>query len=258
MQWNARGLRGRLSDFRQRVFKYQFPVIVICEPNMDSSFRISGYVQIWSRNDQTSSKVLVCVRHDLVYFRHDVPSHTTNDYVCLTIKHRWRTFSVIGGYIHPRARIDCSHLMSVLQASQGPHIVIGDFNAHHPLWGSTMTNTRGKTLADFMCSQGLYVLNDGSPTFIRGTTYSSCLDLTFVSRSLLSSASWSTDVETHGSDHLPTYVQFSWFRHSASRCIRQTDWTLFKTSVDAGCQSDISIRNRGHHCVYPAGQNQRG
>ena len=136
MQWNARGLRGRLTDFRQWVFKYQFPVIVVCEPNMDSTFRISGYIQMWSRSDQRTSKVLVCIRRDLTYVRHDIVPHTNNDYVSLTITHKRRTFSVIGGYIHPSAKIDCSHMKTVLQAAQSPHIVIGDFNAHHPLWGA--------------------------------------------------------------------------------------------------------------------------
>ncbi|KAH7957145.1 hypothetical protein HPB52_015663 [Rhipicephalus sanguineus] len=54
--------------------------------------------------------------------RHDIVPHTSNDYVSLTITHKRRTFSVIGGYIHPSAKIDCSHLKTVLQAAQSPHI----------------------------------------------------------------------------------------------------------------------------------------
>ncbi|KAH7984480.1 hypothetical protein HPB52_021525 [Rhipicephalus sanguineus] len=41
---------------------------------------------------------------------HGIVPHTSNDYVRLTITHKRRTFSVIGGYIHPSAKIDCSHL----------------------------------------------------------------------------------------------------------------------------------------------------
>lgn len=70
MQWNARGLRGRLSDFRQRAQKYRFPVIVICEQNTPSAFRLSGYVLLWSREADETSKVLVCIRRDISHYRH--------------------------------------------------------------------------------------------------------------------------------------------------------------------------------------------
>ncbi|KAH7943342.1 hypothetical protein HPB52_006963 [Rhipicephalus sanguineus] len=56
---------------------------------------------------------------------HDIVPHTNHDYVSLTITHKRRTFSVIGGYIHPSAKIDCSHLKTVLQAAQSPHILLG-------------------------------------------------------------------------------------------------------------------------------------
>ncbi|KAH8019894.1 hypothetical protein HPB51_023177 [Rhipicephalus microplus] len=41
----------------------------------------------------------------------------------------------------------------------------------------------------------------GSPTYLRGTTYSSCPDLTLVSCCLSSKVRWFTDMETHG-NHL--------------------------------------------------------
>ena len=41
------------------------------------------------------------------------------------------------------------------------HILAGDFNGRHPLWGSTVTNTRGNKIADLLTSYGLAINNTG-------------------------------------------------------------------------------------------------
>ncbi|KAH9371730.1 hypothetical protein HPB48_021690 [Haemaphysalis longicornis] len=68
-----------------------------------------------------------------------------------------------------------------------PHIIVGDFNAHHEIWGSIVNTTRGRRLANFIQTHDLDILNDGSPTFFQGATYSSCLDLALISRRLVQS-----------------------------------------------------------------------
>lgn len=42
LQWNARGLRSKLADFRYRVKTYRFPFIAISESRVGEEFRISG------------------------------------------------------------------------------------------------------------------------------------------------------------------------------------------------------------------------
>ncbi|KAH9366827.1 hypothetical protein HPB48_021322 [Haemaphysalis longicornis] len=134
-QWNARGLKGRLDDFKQRVLKYHFPIIVICEPYI-TSFRLSGYEQFSSDASGSSSKVLVCIRRDLTYIRHQVPAHSSNQFVAVTVQCKTNTFSVIAGYVSPRARFDDNHLDTIIDGCPVPHIIVGDFNAHHEIWGN--------------------------------------------------------------------------------------------------------------------------
>lgn len=240
-QWNARGLQGRLGDFRQRVFKYRFPIIVICEPNLDSPFRLSGYEQFLSDTKGSLSKVLLCIRRDLTYTHHQVPVHNSNEYVSVSVKHKRRTFTVVGGYVPPRGRFDSLHLETIIDGSPGPHIITGDFNAHHHLWGSNRVDCRGRRLADFIHNRDFVTLNDGSPTFIRGVTYSSCLDLALVPRRFSPSVTWCADIETHGSDHIPTYVQLKWFDTLARAPIRCTDWVAFRSIMEDSCVSLSSL-----------------
>lgn len=124
----------------------------------------------------------------------------------------------------------------------GPRIIMGD-NAHHPLWGSVTMNKLGEELANFMHNEGLATIND-SPTFVRGPTYSSSLDLAFVSRSLLHSTTLRTDMETHSSDHIPTYVQRQWFLQAPPPCIRCTNWRDYQTVVHNACSDQSSLLDR--------------
>lgn len=48
------------------------------------------------------------------------------------------------------------------------HIIMGcDANAHHVVWGSTDTNTRGEYLLEYLSTNNIDILNEGNkPTFV--------------------------------------------------------------------------------------------
>lgn len=62
----------------------------------------------------------------------------------------------------------------------GETIIVGDFNAWSTVWGSRTTNHRGNVILDWIASDNLTLLNDGSPTFRRGNV-ESCIELTICS-----------------------------------------------------------------------------
>lgn len=206
LQWNARGLRNRLADFRQFVFKYQFLVIAISESRVSHNTRLSGYELYHSHGGNELSRVLLGVRKDLTFVQHNIPPHPTNQYIAATIRKAEVSFTVIAGYIPPRAPFDVQRLDTILQQTPSPHILTGDFNSHHASWGSKKNNTRGHALFDLTLKHDLVVLNDGSPTYFRGASMSSPLDVSFASSTLSGETTWFADIETHGSDHVPTYT----------------------------------------------------
>lgn len=205
-QWNARGLQTHMSDFRQFTYQHNFPIIVICEPGLPKNFRLSGYDTFKSLRSNGPSRVMLAMRKDLTYINHYVPEHASNEYAFATVKNGPHIISVIAACISPRAKFDEVQFEGVLKTCTSPYVISGDFNAHHPLWGGSHINHRGEKLADCLNLHHLNILNDGCPTYLRGTTYSSCLDLTFVSRELLPYTTWFSDIETRGSDHIPTYT----------------------------------------------------
>lgn len=79
-QWNARGLKSRISDLRQFVLKNRFPILVICEPNVSKPYRLSGYEAFASSTCEERSNVLIYIRTDLNYVSYAVQPHECNQY----------------------------------------------------------------------------------------------------------------------------------------------------------------------------------
>ena len=67
-------------------------------------------------------------------------------------------------------------------------LVIGDFNAHHSLWHSGTTDTRGNQLAVSVNISSFAVLNTDSPTRLPGNSNPSSPDVSLALSSLITSS----------------------------------------------------------------------
>lgn len=203
--------------------------------------RLSGYEFIRSSTNGACSKIIVFVRRELTYVLQPIPPHDDNQYICITVKKNKLLFTLIGVYISPSSNFETKRLADILSVCPAPWVIIGDFNAHHPAWGSTRTNAKGRRLASIAYNYDLTLLNDGSPTFLRGVTYGSCLDLAFVSNSLAKCVKWFPDIETHGSDHIPTYLNIKGLssRSGPRKTIRTIQWATFKSDMEDACREGL-------------------
>lgn len=73
----------------------------------------------------------------------------------------------------------------------------------------------------------------GSPTSYRGTSISRCLDLSYVTSRLVNQAEWLTDIETHPSDHTPTYtiIRNCNLQHQ-THIIKRVNWVTFQNRLE--------------------------
>lgn len=211
LQWNACGLKQRLPDLRQLARKHNFPVIAISESRLSSDIRFSGYTVLRSLTGLETSRVLVALRNDLTIIEHSLPPNASNEYVAASVRGAGLSFTIIAAYIPPRVALDVNRLEGIISSTPAPHILTGDFNAHHPTWGGRKTTVKGRRLLDTVHRHGMFVVNSGEPTFFRGKV-SSALDVTMVSSELLPRTSWTADIELHGSDHVPTYIALDGLR----------------------------------------------
>ena len=122
-------------------------------------------------------------------------------------------------------------------------IVVGDFNAHHPLWGSAKACNKGKYLARIIEDLNATVHNDGSHTFFhpRGT---SCLDLSITTPDISHLFQWENSWNFMSSDHaiisLSANSNTTGINHHAmtptpsnAHNFKKADWASFSSNADS-------------------------
>ncbi|XP_065092031.1 uncharacterized protein LOC135712853 [Ochlerotatus camptorhynchus] len=143
--------------------------------------------------------------------------------------------SVINIYL-PHGKIPdlLNKLQRALALIDGPLLLLGDVNGHHPSWGSPKANPRGSTIAELIESLDLVTLNDGSSTFVRGQ-YETTIDISAASPAITGRLLWKTLEDPAGSDHYPIIISLGDDPPETSRRPRwlydQADWKLFNDNV---------------------------
>ena len=100
--------------------------------------------------------------------------------------------------------MDLVKIDAVLEHAKGAGVLIAmDSDSRSTLWYDTVTNTRGRTLEEYMTSNHLNIMNEDSRnTTFRNRIGSSNIDLTVISGQLLRSASgWEISGQKSNSDH---------------------------------------------------------
>ena len=121
-------------------------------------------------------------------------------------------------------------------------MIVGDFNAHNPLWGSDKITDKGKVVKDVLSNLNFCILNDGSNTYLHpGNGSYSSIDLTIEDPSLLLDLHWTVHDDLCGSDHFPIIVEGS--DPLKPDCtenwkLNKADWALFESL----CLKNISSR----------------
>ena len=119
-----------------------------------------------------------------------------------------------------------------LEQLQAPMILLGDFNAHNPLWGSEKMSTRGRILENILDRFNLLCLNEKEETYYRAYDgKKSTIDLTLTSTTIAPEYRWSKEYKLRGSDHFPIILEdereFS-IKQQQRWSIGRANWTQFQ------------------------------
>lgn len=120
-----------------------------------------------------------------------------------------KLITVCSVYISPDFSLVSSDFEALVDQLPEPYILIGDLNAHNPLWGSSRTDTRGRLIEKFLTSSGSCLFNKKQPTYhnLGHNTYSH-LDLAIGSAVLFPCLEWGVGTDPYGSDHFPTSLTY--------------------------------------------------
>lgn len=139
-------------------------------------------------------------------------------------------------YISPSININLQSLSQLVSLLPRPIVLVGDFNAHSPLWGSPSEDSRGKIVNELMTRSTLVCINDGSPTYIHPNGTQTHLDLVLCSPELSQKWKFSVLDDLHGSDHFPVTLSSSTFSPANSRRKRwnekHANWNLYANQAN--------------------------
>ena len=126
-----------------------------------------------------------------------------------------KTFTICSIYLTPGETITKLNLKNVLDQLPRPFLLLGDFNAHSPVWGDSRRDGRGKLIESFLQGNDLILLNYKSPTFVHSAYNStssaynstSAIDLAVASPTIALDFQWSVHDDLCGSDHFPIFLK---------------------------------------------------
>lgn len=216
-----------------------------------------------SDNDRARGGVMTLVRSQFVSRRFNVD--TVLQVVVVELLYPFK-FTLCNIYLPPNEPIEYDELAKLIIQLPKPFIILGDFNAHHSLWGSKVNSTRGKLIENLLSNFDLNIFNDGKGTRLNSSNGNeTCIDLTICSASLSTLFSWNVLDDTCNSDHYPIFItplntrtvdekRPHWILKTADwekfSLIANFDDAFFNKSIDDQNAHVVeTIINAANHCI---------
>ena len=216
LQWNCRGLVANWAESKM-FFLLLAPLVIALQetwflptdPYDFSLFNYSLYRYDETDGERRHGGAALYVSNDFV---HDaITLNTPLQAVACTVRLNGRNIDICSIYIPPNtdnAQLE-RNLTHLVAQFKHPFLLLGDFNAHNPLWGHNITtsDTRGDIIERFLDLHNLVLLNKGDNThFSLSHNSESAIDLSICSPQISTLFDWSVDCDIHHSDHYPIKI----------------------------------------------------
>ena len=159
LQWNCRGLRTSACDL-QAVLSQHSPLAVCLQETKllpDAPCSIKGY-SVFRKDVQTNTVahggVLLAVHHSLPSQQLKLRAPLQAVAARVLINHR--RFTICSLYLPPGISLPRVELSQLASELPDPKLILGDFNAHHTLWGCQDVDTRGRVLERFIFEESFF------------------------------------------------------------------------------------------------------
>lgn len=197
LQWNCHELRNK-RDLLLNIIQ-DYDVLALSETwlTTEQNFNFHNFRII--RSDGPSSRsggVIIAIKDWIPFTKIDSIYSIQGRLESIAIRIETPTdpIYIVSIYRHP-GNFDYSNWDNLFSSipSVSRIIIMGDFNAHHNIWGCASPDSVGKALLDSALDHTFYPLNDGTFTYIsRPNQTPSAIDLTFASSDLFPSCSWTS------------------------------------------------------------------
>lgn len=250
LQWNIDGLLSHLNELKCLIRNFSPLVICIQETKLlpGRDLQIRGY-ELY-RQDFTGGAIAcggVCIFVQESCFSEELQINTNLQCIAVKVKfpHYNHSVSICNIYNSNNAALTVPlkepDLINVKNQISSPFLILGDLNAHNPLWGSNRLSTTGREVEKFLLSNDdTNLLNTGSNTRYNLANLSeSAIDLSFCSSSLFLDLKWAVTEDPYFSDHFPiliTHEQPIPFNENSQLPIiwhyEKAKWDIFQSHIN--------------------------
>ncbi|GBO29721.1 putative RNA-directed DNA polymerase from transposon X-element, partial [Araneus ventricosus] len=182
--------------------------------------------------------------------KHSCRPITLSNYVAITVLGRMLPLEAVAVQVHARTLVTvcCVYLPPHDVVSQQdletlvdqlptPFILLGDFNGHSTLWGSDVTNSRGRQIERLISNNCLCLLNNDEKTYFHEPTrIFHSLDLAICSPTLLPLLHFTVGSDLCNSDHFPIIVSYAdsggAIQYPPRYLFQRADWGSFMQLAD--------------------------
>ena len=234
IQWNCRGFTNNHSELCLLTQQYNPVAVCLQETHITDESKVSfkGYTpfnKLDHSHERASGGSSILIRNDVIHSPVKLTTNLQAVAVKITLSF---VFTLCSIYAPPNKYIDIKDLEDLLSQLPEPVMILGDFNAHNPLWGSDTQSPKGRMIESFISQNDLCLYNNGSNTFLHsGNGSYSAIDLSFASPSLSDRFSWKVHDDCCGSDHFPIILKTTeidnQLKHQRWK-FKQADWNSFK------------------------------
>ena len=211
IQWNLNGLKHHLCELKQVMSENDPYCICIQETHLreQDKIHIRGY-NMHRVDDEPGERrakggVAILIKENISTTPVQLRTHLQA--VALQVFYKVK-FTICNIYL-PNRHWRPDDLRNIISQLPKPYIVVGDFNSHNPLWGSTDLDVGGRNIEEIIEEFELVLLNTGEGTYLNSRTNSfSALDLAFCSANLATNFYWCVMKDQLYTDHYPLSISF--------------------------------------------------
>jgi len=169
IQWNCRGLRANIDEIQILIQNFQ-PILISLQENKLPENNLINFRQYshFSHNPNSDDShphggVSLLIKKNIPHSQ--ILLKTPLQAVAATVSCH-RPISVCSIYIPPNSVLNTKDMEDLLIQLPSPRLIMGDFNAHSPVWGGDNLDARGRIIEEFVSNNNLCILNDKSYTYI--------------------------------------------------------------------------------------------
>lgn len=207
IQYNIRGLFNNFEDLEILERDLEVDIFCLQETKLKKSDKPTHakYNIISNHNESMSATqgVAILIKKHISFTT--ITLHTSLQAIAIKTRIPFEC-TIVSIYLHPNLRLHEAQLQAIINQIQPPFILLGDFNAHNPIWGSLSYNTKGRAIEQIILDNQLFLVNDGNHTYSHpGTGTNSCIDLTIASTNIATKLKYKVQ-PPHLSDHRPILI----------------------------------------------------